>query len=295
MKLESDANNRYFDEEITPFIELKEILRAALKRKKFIIFLFIIGQFFAFSFAFLNPRKYQADFKLLTREILIPSSTRFIQAQTNKSVIVNLNEQVEIDKYLAYKIQDVELLLSHLKSKTFLLPIFNSIIEQNNTLKENNINFERWNKMIQISRIRGTDEFIISMRSNDELMLKSTIKKLFKKILKEPNSLKNNKLSENIKDMENILNYLNNEKYLGNQNLIEESIINDLIYESSSDLKILKFLKLNNYYFITVLEKPNFRKISRLPILKSNIVLYGFSSLILGSLIAYFLNKKEKN
>ncbi len=220
MKLESDANNRYLDEEITPFIELKEILRAALKRKKFIIFLFIIGQFIAFSFAFSNPRKYQADFKLLTREILIPSSTRYIQAQTNKKVIVNLNEQIEIDKYLAYKIQDVELLLSHLKSNTFLLHIFNSIIEQNNSLKESNISFERWNKMIQISRIRGTDEFIISMKSNDELMLRSTIRKLFKKIIKEPNSLKNKKLLENIKDMENILNYLNNEKYLGNQKWI---------------------------------------------------------------------------
>ena len=83
MKLESDANNRYLDEEITPFIELREILTAALKRKRFIIFLFIIGQFFAFSFAFLNPRKYQAEFKLLTREILIPFSSRYIQDQTN--------------------------------------------------------------------------------------------------------------------------------------------------------------------------------------------------------------------
>ena len=133
------------------------------------------------------------------------------------------------------------------------------------------------------------------MRSNDELMLKSTIKTLFKKILKEPNSLKNNKFLENIKDMENILNYLKNEKYLGNQSLIEESIINDLIYESSSDLKILKLLMLNNYNPLTVLEKPNFRTISKLPNLKNNIILYGFSSLILGSLIAYFLDKKENN
>ena len=202
MNLESDANNRYLDEEITPFIELKAILRAALKRKNFIIFLFIIGQFFAFSFAFLNPRKYQADFKLLTREILIPSTSICIQDQSIKKVIVNTNQQIEINRYLAYKIQDVELLLSHLKSNTFLLPVFNSIIERNNTLKESNISFERWNKMIQISRIRGTDEFIISMRSNDELMLRSTIKKLFKKILKEPNSLKNNKFLENIKEIE---------------------------------------------------------------------------------------------
>ena len=47
------------------------------------------------------------------------------------------------------------------------------------------------------------------------------------------------------------------------------------------------------YNPLTVLPKPNFSKISRLPILKANIVLYYFTSLTLGILITYFLDKRE--
>ena len=292
MNLNSDARNRYLDNDITPFIEFKEVLRASLKRKRFLIFLFIIGQFFACYFTFSNPKKYQSDFKLLTREILIPSSSICINDQQNKKVILNLNEQIQVNKFLAYKIQDVELLLSHLKSKTFLLPIFNSIIEENSLLKAKNINFERWNKMIKIERIRGTDEFIISMLSDDKFLLQTSIKKLFERTIQEPNSLKNKKFMENIKDLENILNSLKNENYLGNQTLIEESLIKDLIYESSYDLKILQLLKQNKYYPFTVLQKTDLSEISRIPILKTNIVLYGFVSIILGILIAYYWDKK---